>query len=165
MASVAKIFQLSKTLVENSARYRGAGCCNLENTSKLRSGTEREVNMGLKFWAAGASAVVIAMMAFAASPADAQQTKKKSVTNQSQVVVASRSRSRIRVAPRSFLDGGTEVLPGERKFMDYAVPPGNLSEPLSQIQGTAFNRETALPGPFYLPSRRNPYPWNYCLGC
>ena len=128
--------------------------------------TEREVNMGLKIWAAGASAVVIALMAFAASPADAQQpTKKKSVTTQSRVVVASRSRSRIRVAPRSFLDGGTEVLPGERKFTDYAFPAGRLGEPLSQIQGTAFNRETALPGPFYLPSRRNPYPWNYCVGC
>jgi len=129
------------------------------------SETEREVNMGLKIWAAGASAVVIAMMAFAASPADAQQTKKKSVTNRTQVVVASRNRSRIRVAPRSFLDGGTEVLPGERKFTDYAFPAGNLGEPLSQIQGTAFNRETALPGPFYLPGRRNPYPWNYCVGC
>jgi hypothetical protein len=128
--------------------------------------TEREVNMGLKIWAAGASAMVIALMAFAASPADAQQpTKKKSITNQSRVVVASRTRSRIRVAPRSFLDGGTEVLPGERKFTDYAFPAGRLGEPLSQIQGTAFNRETALPGPFYLPSRRNPYPWNYCLGC
>jgi hypothetical protein len=125
--------------------------------------TEREVNMGLKIWAAGASAVVIALMAFAASPADAQQPKKKSITNQSRVVVA--SRSRIRVAPRSFLDGGTEVLPGERKFTDYAFPAGRLGEPLSQIQGTAFNRETALPGPFYLPSRRNPYPWNYCVGC
>jgi len=119
--------------------------------------------MGLKFWAAGASAVVIAMMAFAASPADAQQTKKKSVTNESRVVVASRARTR--VAPRSFLDGGTEVLPGERKFTDYAFPAGRLGEPLSQIEGTAFNRETALPGPFYLPSRRNPYPWNYCVGC
>ena len=122
--------------------------------------------MGLKIWAAGASAVVIALMAFAASPADAQQpTKKKSVTTQSRVVVASRSRSRIRVAPRSFLVGGTEVLPGERKFTDYAFPAGRLGEPLSQIQGTAFSRETALPGPFYLPSRRNPYPWNYCVGC
>ena len=27
------------------------------------------------------------------------------------------------VAPRSFLDAGTEVLPGERKFTDYAFPP------------------------------------------
>jgi hypothetical protein len=131
----------------------------------VRGETEREVNMGLKILAAGASAVVIAMMAFAAQPADAQQTttKKKSVTNQTRVVVA--SRNRIRVAPRSFLDGGTEVLPGERKFMDYAFPVGEAGAPLSMVQGTTFNRETALPGPFYLPSRRNPWPWNWCAGC
>jgi len=121
--------------------------------------------MGLKIWAAaGLCAMGIAAMAFSAPPATAAP-KKKTVTSQSQVVVASRQRSRIRVAPRSFLDGGTEVIPGDRKFMDYAVPPGNLAEPLSNTRGTAFNRDTTLSDPFFLPSRRNPYPWNYCLGC
>lgn len=33
-------------------------------------------------------------------------------------------RTRIYVSRRSWLDGGTEVLPGERKFTDYAFPPG-----------------------------------------
>ncbi|PDT88703.1 hypothetical protein CO669_18185 [Bradyrhizobium sp. Y36] len=33
-------------------------------------------------------------------------------------------RTRIYVSTRSWLDGGTEVLPGERKFTDYATPPG-----------------------------------------
>ncbi|MBR0719057.1 hypothetical protein [Bradyrhizobium liaoningense] len=33
-------------------------------------------------------------------------------------------RTRIYVTKRSWLDGGTEVLPGERKFTDYAFPPG-----------------------------------------
>src|SRR5246127_2001462 len=33
-------------------------------------------------------------------------------------------RTRIYVSKRSWLDGGTEVLPGERKFTDYAYPPG-----------------------------------------
>ena len=32
--------------------------------------------------------------------------------------------TRIYVSKRSWLDGGTEVLPGERKFTDYAFPPG-----------------------------------------
>ena len=32
-------------------------------------------------------------------------------------------RTRIYVTKRSWLDAGTEVLPGERKFMDYAYPP------------------------------------------
>jgi hypothetical protein len=32
--------------------------------------------------------------------------------------------TRIYVTKRSWLDAGTEVLPGDRKFMDYAYPPG-----------------------------------------
>jgi len=32
-------------------------------------------------------------------------------------------RTRIYVTKRSWLDAGTEVLPGERKFSDYAFPP------------------------------------------
>ena len=32
--------------------------------------------------------------------------------------------TRIYVTKRSWLDGGTEVLPAERKFSDYAFPPG-----------------------------------------
>ena len=31
--------------------------------------------------------------------------------------------TRIYVSKRSWLDGGTEVLPGDRKFTDYAYPP------------------------------------------
>jgi len=31
--------------------------------------------------------------------------------------------TRIYVSKRSWLDGGTEVLPGDRKFSDYAFPP------------------------------------------
>jgi hypothetical protein len=119
--------------------------------------------MGLKTWtglwaAAGLCAVAVAGIAFTAPPAGAA-TKKKSVANQSQVVVASRSRSRIRVAPRSFLDGGTEVLPGDRKFTDYAIPPGY--SPTAAIDNTPFSRRPPLMGPFDLPSPRNPYPWNY----
>ena len=33
-------------------------------------------------------------------------------------------RTRVYITKRSFLDGGTEVLPGDRKFSDYAFPPG-----------------------------------------
>lgn len=47
-------------------------------------------------------------------------------------------RTRIYVTKRSWLDAGTEVLPGERKFMDYAIPPGqsfgnqNMNRPLDR---------------------------------
>jgi hypothetical protein len=38
-------------------------------------------------------------------------------------VVYQQGRTRIYVTKRSWLDGGTEVLPGDRKFTDYAYPP------------------------------------------
>ena len=44
--------------------------------------------------------------------------------------------TRIYVTKRSWLDAGTEVLPGDRKFTDYAFPPGysfgqeNMNRPL-----------------------------------
>jgi hypothetical protein len=39
------------------------------------------------------------------------------------VVYQEGPRTRIYVTKRSWLDAGTEVLPGERKFQDYAFPP------------------------------------------
>jgi hypothetical protein len=47
-------------------------------------------------------------------------------------------RTRVYVTKRSWLDAGTEVLPGERKFTDYAYPPGqsfgrqNLNRPIDR---------------------------------
>ncbi len=47
-------------------------------------------------------------------------------------------RTRIYVSKRSWLDAGTEVLPGERKFTDYAFPPSrsfgmeNYNRPLDR---------------------------------
>jgi hypothetical protein len=38
-------------------------------------------------------------------------------------VVYQQGPTRIYVTKRSWLDAGTEVLPGERKFQDYAFPP------------------------------------------
>ena len=38
-------------------------------------------------------------------------------------VVSQQGPTRIYVTKRSWLDAGTEVLPGERKFQDYAFPP------------------------------------------
>ncbi len=56
-----------------------------------------------------------------AVPADAAPRKKRYVSaNQNTVFVSrdedGRVRRRIIVTPRSYLDGGTEVLPGQRKF-------------------------------------------------
>jgi hypothetical protein len=121
--------------------------------------------MGLRFWAAGAGAVIIAMVAFAGPPAEAAPKKKGVAARDTQVVVTGRARTRITVQRRSFLDGGTEVIPGDRKFTDYAFPPGHSPASNIGIENTAFYRRSPLPGPFDLPSRQNPWPWNWCVGC
>jgi hypothetical protein len=111
------------------------------------------------------AAVVIAVAAaLAGAPAAAAPKQKAAASKSSQkVAVASPPRSRITVRRRSFLDAGTEVLPGERKFTDYALPPGY--SPLGPVDNTAFSHRSPLPGPFDLPSRNNPWPWNWCTGC
>ena len=65
-------------------------------------------------------------------------------------------RTRIYVTKRSWLDAGTEVLPGERKFMDYAQAPtyGWLA-PTSSWDPLGIHR-FPLPMPFELPGY-NPY--------
>ena len=58
----------------------------------------------------------------AAEPAPTR--KQRTSLRATRVVTAKRPRSRVVVVvPRSYLDAGTEVLPGERKFLDYAFPP------------------------------------------
>ena len=57
------------------------------------------------------------------------------------VVYQQGPRTRIYVTKRSWLDGGTEVNPGDRKFTDYAFPPAlgypsfareNLNRPIDR---------------------------------
>jgi len=73
----------------------------------------------------------IAVIALSAAPASAQQTRLKydrdgrvtygpSGPNRS---YQQGPRTRVYVTTRSWLDAGTEVLPGDRKFTDYAFPP------------------------------------------
>ena len=93
--------------------------------------------MGLKIWAAGLCAAVITVAGLAAASAEPAQKKR---------VVANQSRSRITVQPRSFLDPGPEILPGERKYNDYAIPPGY--SPLQVLgPGRDFRRQP-LPDPW-----------------
>ena len=99
-------------------------------------------------------ALSIAASAFiAASPADAQrrvyrgdQTERITIIDEN-----GRARTRITVRPRSFLDGGTEVVPGERKFMDYAqAPTYSWLAPTSSWDPLGVHRYP-LPMPFELP--------------
>ena len=98
------------------------------------------------------SAAAVTIVALA-SPADAQgrrgyrgQTERITIIDEN-----GRARTKITVRPRSFLDGGTEVFPGERKFMDYAQAPtyGWLA-PTSSWDPHGIHR-WPLPMPFELP--------------
>jgi hypothetical protein len=69
-------------------------------------------------------------------------------------------RTRVYVTRRSWLDAGTEVLPGDRKFTDYAFPPGrtfgqeNNNRPLDR-QPLGPNSDFGLGEGFYGP---RPFP-------
>jgi len=80
---------------------------------------------GILLLAAGA---MIAGSVIASASAEQLQydprTRRPVYNNGGPNAVYQQGRTRIYVSKRSWLDGGTEVLPGERKFTDYAYPPG-----------------------------------------
>ena len=68
--------------------------------------------------------------------------------------------TRIYVTKRSWLDGGTEVLPGDRKFTDYAAYPPALGLPSfeRQIVNRPIDRQPLNP-----PSDMGGYPTGFPL--
>jgi hypothetical protein len=82
----------------------------------------------MRVWTFSAIAAACAAPAlfFAGSSAEAaKKNQSEFYSSQSQRVVVTRPRSRITVRrPRSYLDPGNEVLPGERSYREYAVPYG-----------------------------------------
>ena len=115
--------------------------------------------MPTKFCAAGLCAAALTAVALASTPADAAPKKRDVAQGDrtERVTVIDergRARTRITVAPRSFLDAGTNVLPGERKFNDYAIPP--YYYPQSIIDNKGGVHRDPLPRPFELPGYQ---PW------
>ena len=130
--------------------------------------------MNTKICAAVFCAAAIALSSVAVTPADAQtQTQKKAAAKKVAakkygpvpISMAPPPRARITVTRRSYLDAGTHVIPGDRKFTDYAVPPTYYPGSVADNRGGMYIDQTALPGPFTLPGRDNPWPWNFCVGC
>jgi hypothetical protein len=61
-----------------------------------------------------------------------------------------RPQSRVVVVPRSFLNSGSKILPGERKFVDYAFPPTHVAlDVVSNTGGRVGWHNSPLPGPFF----------------
>lgn len=109
--------------------------------------------MSLKFSAANKLATLLAAgaaiaIAFA-TPASADTRTKQRYDDRGRPyygpsgpnAVYQQGRTRIYVSKRSWLDGGTEVNPGDRKFTDYAFPPAvgypsfareNLNRPIDR---------------------------------
>ena len=50
-------------------------------------------------------------------------------------VVVQQGRTRLYVTKRSWLDLGTEVQPGDRKYTDYAIPPAYTQTTIDQLTG------------------------------
>ena len=73
----------------------------------------------------------IAVLAIGMVPAGAQQAQMKYDKNGRVYygpqgpnrVIQQGPNTRVYITTRSWLDAGTEVLPGDRKFQDYAFPP------------------------------------------
>jgi len=80
----------------------------------------------------------------------AEPAREHDVARPVRMAGTKRPQSRVVVEPRSFLDAGTEVLPGERKFLDYALPPTHT--PIDVVQNTGGRvgwHNSPLPGPFF----------------
>jgi hypothetical protein len=104
----------------------------------------------------------ITALSLLAVPADAAAKKKRIVyDSRGHTVFISRdedgrTRTKIIIQKRSYLDPGTEVLPGTEHDQDYALLPGQRAS--SVLDNTAFgSNQTALPGPFDLPGNNNPW--------
>lgn len=91
------------------------------------------------------AAVAVVATSFNISPASAQSRRHYDDrgrpyygANGPNVSYQAGPRTRVYVTKRSWLDAGTEVLPGDRKFQDYAFPPGqsfgreNLNRPIDR---------------------------------
>jgi hypothetical protein len=116
--------------------------------------------MFFKAYAAVLGAAVIAVAAVAVSPVEAQTQTQTQAKKKYSTTSANRPRARVTVAPRSFLDAGTEVRPGDRKFTDYAFPPsGNGGIGINAVTNTGgkvgWDREPFMQ-PFQLPGYN---PW------
>jgi hypothetical protein len=79
----------------------------------------------LAVWVAAGAVVAIGLSATAEAKTKRYDDRGHVTYGQSgpNVVYQQGPRTRIYVSKRSWLDGGTEVNPGDRKFTDYAFPP------------------------------------------
>lgn len=99
----------------------------------------------------GFAALALLTVSLSASPADAQQRRVvRSDPASPNVSYQQGPRTRIFVTRRHWLDAGTEVRPGERKYTDYAIPPAYTQTTIDQITGRPWTRQPLI-DPWDLP--------------
>jgi hypothetical protein len=119
--------------------------------------------MKLKF-AAGALSV-IGILTLLVPPATAPSNPKRNVAyNRDRTVVVTRdedgrTRTRIIIQKRSYLDPGTQTFPGERVGNTgyIANPNQRAGSVIDNTSAGLLNNQTALPGPWTLPFKSNPW--------
>ncbi len=107
----------------------------------------------------------LALVSAPAFAQDGQAKKKKTVVvNRDHTVQVSRdedgrTRTRVIIQKRSYLDPGTETFPGERVGnTGYIENPNQYAgSVINNTSAGLYNTQSALPGPWTLPSKRNPW--------
>jgi hypothetical protein len=123
------------------------------------AGLEMGTNMRLMAFAGVATLALCAI-----PPADAapRETRVERLPPGQTLIVRrdeeGRTRTKILVQKRSYLDGGTEVMPGELGTTNYIQLPTH--RPLSALgPNVVTNPPGPILDPWYLPGKRNPWPW------
>jgi hypothetical protein len=110
-------------------------------------------------------ALAAAALVLIAAPADAARKRSQvvvqSATRGEAGVVVRRSRTRVTVTRRSYLDAGTEVYPGSQRYHDYVFSP-NYGSPAHFTLGPGRPDGLNTPGtePLWIPSYHAPN-WGY----
>jgi hypothetical protein len=110
---------------------------------------------------AAALALAAGLGLTAASAQTASRQNVRIVEGNGQTVIVyrdarGRKHTRVIIRKRSYLDPGTAALPSDRRELDYVERPNQHASGV--LDNTAFGgNQTALPGPFTLPSRNNPW--------
>jgi hypothetical protein len=127
-----------------------------------------KVEDSMKLKVVTAAIALIGALALPTVQAGAQtnQAKKRTVVynNRDNTVQISRdedgrTRTRVIIQRRSFLDPGTETFPGERVGNTGYVqtPTQTAGSVINNTSAGLSNTQSALPGPFTLPSKNNPW--------
>jgi len=146
-----------------SQRLRGGKASVTAGTIQSRVETMNHARTPMRLMSL--AVLTVAAVALAAAPADAARKKRSQAVAAQSVqgergeagVVVRRSRTRITVTRRSYLDAGTEVYPGSQPYTDYVFSP--LYHRPSQMADPT-NSQTSLPPPLWIPSYHTPN-WGY----